>query len=217
MPYKGAGVGLLAVIGDGDMGFCARYDGFEAGDVACGAIPLREGIVGQLLGDKSACVVVVQQVEVPQLWRRAEEVGLHYRGQRMGDDIVLDGDIVAEGVADVEAVLDFVDGDAAFSILVQHVGKHQHPVVDEAHLEEHHFARLRQQPSSKHRILHDIAFESVADVDAMRKSLLKLAFEVAPLPESRQRGGRITRQAGVVDFEPQPPLALQPSDVFALA
>ena len=145
---------------------------------------------------------MVQQIEVLQPQCRLEEVGPRHGGQCMGYHIVLHGHIVAEGVAEVCAVLHLVDGDVALGLLVQHVGKHQHPVVDKSRLEEYHLARLRQQAGGEHRVLVDTPPQPPADVDALREGALKVVFEVAPLTKPCQSGSRVVRQLRAVHVEP---------------
>ena len=217
MAYIGAGVGVVAVVGGGELRLFGLCHLFEMGYALGYGLPLGLGLLGELFLYGVALGIVMQQVEVLQRGHGVEKVGRHNERQGMGYDIVLYCHIVTEGVGDRHAVLHLIDGDASVGRLVKHVGKHQHPVVEETRLEEGYFARLRQQTGGEQRVLLYAITEAAADVDAASEGVLDPPLEVTALTETGQRGGRVMRQLGAVDVEPEGPFALEAADVFALA
>ena len=135
----------------------------------------------------------------------------------MRDDVVLQGGIAAVGLAEGSAGLDFVDVEGAVLALLHHVGQHQHVVVEEAGLEEDHPVAFVQQLGGALGVGVDVALQFSADVDAIGESVLEGVLELAAAVEAAHLLGGVAGEARVEDIEPQGAVALQPTDVLALA
>ena len=135
----------------------------------------------------------------------------------MRDDVVLHRGVTEVGVAQRAAAFHLKHFEPSVGTFAHHVGQHQHVVEEEAGLEQHRLACGVEQLRGAFGVGVDVALQLGADVDGVGEGGLEGVFELASAVEAAHLLGAVAGDAGVVDVEPQRTVALQPTDVFALA
>ena len=209
----GTGVGgvAAAIVGGvgGDVGLGAAEDFFEVlqplGYVG-GEAP---GLLGDVVAAEAVVAVGAEEVEAFDAQGLGEEAFVGYAGEGVGDDVVLYGDVVEEGVGDVVGAFDFEDGEGAVEVFAHHVGEDEDVVVDESCLEDLDGAFLLEEAGGEGGVAADVHAEVEVEVDGVGEGVFEGAFEGAAMAEALEGLGRIVCELGVVDVEVHGALALE--------